>query len=148
MFFRYFRENQKNGSLESDSDIRIIDQREYFDKIFSKSCGGYLWNKIYLKKKINCYFDENIHMCEDLLFNMEYIKNVKKAGCYDGRLYHYIMHDGNSMKSGLNLKTATVMVAYKKIEEIICNLQFDMPESLKNEILRNALKCKIIYREK
>ncbi len=148
LFFGYYRENQKNSCFEIENDVKIINQKEYFDNIFSKSCGGYLWNKIYLKEKIHCYFDESIHMCEDLLFNMEYIKNVKKAGVYEKKLYHYIMHDGNSMKSGLNLKTATVMTAYNKIEEIIYNLQFNMPESLKKEILMNALKCKIIYREK
>ena len=50
-------------------------------------CRGY---KSSIIKKNNIRFDENLHLYEDLIFNLDYCQYVSSAKTYSDCLYHYI----------------------------------------------------------
>lgn len=62
---------------------------------------GYVWNKIYRRDiimKNNIFFDENITVGEDLLFNIKYIKYVKKYKIIDNVFYNYYQRKDSAVR--------------------------------------------------
>ena len=56
---------------------------------------GVLWNKIYLKDiidKNNIKFIRSISLGEDFVFNLEYLKHVKRVRAIDECLYYYVCY--------------------------------------------------------
>lgn len=56
---------------------------------------GVLWNKIYIKQIIddnNIRFKRSISLGEDFVFNLEYLKYVKKVRAIDEYLYYYVCY--------------------------------------------------------
>lgn len=57
------------------------------------------WNKLYKKEKIKEYFPENLSLGEDLLFNLNYLKELKATetiSLVSKPLYHYIQERGKA----------------------------------------------------
>lgn len=64
--------------------------------------GGFLWNKMYLAdniKKYNILFKEDIKIMEDLIFNLEYYKYIKKFSICEEYLYNYIKRENSALNS-------------------------------------------------
>lgn len=81
---------------------------------------GFLWNKIYLRRLIvdnNIKFNENITICEDLLFNIQYAYYIKKSVVLLDVGYGYYQSEKSSYNKIDNLKWFTVIDAYKEIEK-------------------------------
>lgn len=79
--------------------------------------GGFLWNKLYENKIIkekNIRLKPNINMCEDLVFNFEYLKYCENVYYIDKGNYKYL-ENGNSLSKGLTDKWFTIIDAYKEI---------------------------------
>ena len=54
------------------------------------SLTGYVWNKVYKKNTIQgLRFRNDVSICEDLIFNYEFMKNVSRACYIDVETYHY-----------------------------------------------------------
>lgn len=58
--------------------------------IFGKCILNPPWNKLYRRKEISSYFDENLSLGEDLLFNLAYLKKAEKISFVDSCPYYYI----------------------------------------------------------
>ena len=58
---------------------------------------GYVWNKLYLRSKINFRFSEKQLMGEDLEFNYNYCKLAAKVAIIDEALYFYRQSDSSIM---------------------------------------------------
>lgn len=59
---------------------------------------GVNWAKAFKKsliEKNNVFFDEDITIFEDLLFNLKYLKYAKKIGCIDKPIYYYRVTEGS-----------------------------------------------------
>ena len=88
---------------------------------------GYVWNKMYkmqIIKKINLFFNENITICEDLLFNTIYINNIRKSVFLDKQYYYYLIRSSSAYNSRIfNEKWLTALDAYSLIfnEYIKCS---------------------------
>lgn len=70
--------------------------REMMDKKFILS----VWGKLYQKKKLDIYnirFDQTLNKGEDLLFNLEVIKDGGSVGTSSYAGYYYRMHDAGSL---------------------------------------------------
>lgn len=70
-----------------------IEKHPYFE--------GFVWNKLYkseIIKKNNLYFEENLKMCEDTLFNFNYFAFANKAMVIDSSLYNYICRESSVMR--------------------------------------------------
>lgn len=58
------------------------------------------WGKLYktsIIKKNNIKFDENVSLGEDLLFNLNYLKNISEIIMLDEGLYYYSIGNDNSL---------------------------------------------------
>lgn len=91
-----------NGIAKTDMDYSKMDSNcaspallaaKTLDSTFSGP-----WSKLYrrdilIKNKIR--FDPRIKMYEDAIFNMQYLKAVKKIVPISGIFYHYIVHPGS-----------------------------------------------------
>lgn len=61
---------------------------------------GVLWNKIYVKDIIddnNIRFKRSISLGEDFVFNLEYLKHVKRVRAIDEYLYYYVCYLPDSL---------------------------------------------------
>lgn len=80
---------------------------------------GYLWNKLFKKSIIEEHallFSPQIHMCEDLLFCVQYIERIQKACLMPELLYHYENVEESSMTGGkFTVKKLSVVEAYNSL---------------------------------
>lgn len=106
-----------NGNSKFEKNI--LNRHEMLDLILDKDkFRGYVCNKIYkLKLLKNLRFEENIHLCEDLLFNCNYIARSEKMSIIDRKLYNYVKRDDSAVNSFVE-KHFSVIEAYQKIENI------------------------------
>lgn len=61
---------------------------------------GALWNKLYCTKIIRenkLYFEENISLAEDFIFNLYYLEHIDNVGIVEGCKYHYYQDNQASL---------------------------------------------------
>ncbi len=92
---------------------------KYEDKIFwlINKYEGFLCNKMYKKAIIRAYglkIDEELSMCEDLVFNLAYLKYIKGIVYTNDVLYEYLIHQGNASRS-MTDKWFTILSAVSKV---------------------------------
>lgn len=92
------REKISDNIVEKDGFT--LSKKEFL-KVFSTYYKNALinqpWNKIYIKSKIVEKFDEKINLGEDLIFNINYIKNVEKISFLNEYKYVYDISFENSL---------------------------------------------------
>lgn len=102
-----------NGKYKNEISNRInnrifLTKEEILKKIFLRNefC-AFCWNKLYkaqIIKENNLRFSIKQEICEDLLFNLDYIKNSKDGGWYDSvKTYNYVQNINSSYNS-LNIE--------------------------------------------
>ncbi|MBC5710073.1 glycosyltransferase family 2 protein [Hungatella sp. L12] len=70
--------------------------KEHLKEPFIYNLFIHVWNKLYLRKllvKHNIGFDENIRFGEDVLYNILYLKQIKKIFMVDICGYHYVCRE-------------------------------------------------------
>lgn len=85
-------------------DKNIIDKEKFINNIFT-GVGGTLWGKIFKSKIIkenNIKMNEEIFMCEDMLFVLEYITKCTSFGAVKENLYNYNRINDDSISSKIN----------------------------------------------
>ena len=85
---------------------------------------GFLCNKLFIRQLIKKYgirLNENISICEDLLFNVEYLKHCTKAAYYSGRKYFYRQSSTSSTYRLNNIKWFDTLKVYPLILEQLKN---------------------------
>lgn len=108
-----------------NNDIKCYeDVTKYIFEYFSrKHDNGYLWNKLYKKSIINKYnirFDSELTMCEDLLFNVQYMYYVEKISNINESLYYYIIRsDSQTYKIHKNGFKARKLIYKQSIKNAI-----------------------------
>lgn len=81
--------NYEESLLISDKKDNIID-----DILNDSVVGGYCWNKLYKREKIvGLKFNKKIKIMEDLIFNLNYFKKVKRIGVVNEALYNYVIRN-------------------------------------------------------
>ena len=73
-----------------------------------------IWNKIYLKNKIQNKFNEKYYIGEDLLFNCQYLLNTNTVYFMDKPFYNYIIQN-QSLSHKVTDKTITSIQAFDEI---------------------------------
>lgn len=104
----------KNRLLNVNQAERLIFLNKYF-------C-GFVWNKIYLLQIIkdnDIFFDENIYIAEDLLFNFKYMQYIKNMYYCAKKMYHYMQYNDSSYNGFYNERWNTVILAYNQIDLIM-----------------------------
>lgn len=114
-----YEENIRN------KEIKLLNSNELLECILGdKGPGGFLWNKLYKKSIIeenNILLNKKIYICEDLLFNCEYIEKVNKAVSINEKLYNYVYREDSASNKKINSKWLTVLDAYDEMDKIYKN---------------------------
>lgn len=72
-------------------------KKQFVNHIFDspRTVAGSNWNKLFLREKIEKFYDENLTICEDNLFLLDYCKNIGRA-CYVNKVLYHIFQRPNS----------------------------------------------------
>ena len=96
----------------------IITKEQAFYYILDKDkFRGYICNKFYKKSILKQQrFNEDIYICEDLLFNCEYLLKCKKCLVLNEKLYHYVERKNSAVHEvRYNPRRSTSLNAYEKL---------------------------------
>lgn len=144
--------NEHNGSntpcYNSTPTIEILNQQQMYNGILNYSnIGGYLCNKIFIKKIITHKLNESYHYCEDFVYIAEYLKVVQKGVFVHAKLYHYRHGEGNASSNfSFNEKILTLIDAYKNIEQIYSVIRpTDLPR-IRKSILKQGINIYARYK--
>lgn len=83
----------------------ILSKDEFMNSIFN-GVGGTVWGKIFKRNIIienNIKMKQNIFMCEDMIFVLEYVMKCNKYGSINENLYNYNRLNENSISSRINM---------------------------------------------
>ena len=75
-------------------------RKEFYEDFITIYQSTYLnppWNKLYIRELIKCRFDEDMSLGEDLMFNLNYLDNIKKILIIPECLYIYSIDNENSL---------------------------------------------------
>lgn len=119
----YMELNSIDTRNNSENKEMVLDRGKILDYMFLPDyyC-GFVWNKIYktdIIKSNNLRFDNNIFICEDMLFNCQYISKIEKGSYTTAKLYHYIQRTNSSYNTKYNERWKTVIQAYEKMRQYI-----------------------------
>lgn len=79
---------------------------------------GFVWNKVFRTKLLmdnNIAFRSDIHMCEDLLFCLDCVKNTDRISYISDALYNYIDRAGSASGNTFSEKKLSVLQAYDNL---------------------------------
>ena len=119
----------------------VVKEKEYNSADFSKGAAevfkgdqvtaqlwgkyeGFFWGKIYLANLIKQHslrMNEKAAICEDLLFNVEYVRYCNTAVFYSGKQYFYRQVSNSATYNLKNLKWFSVLKTYRLIMEDLKN---------------------------
>lgn len=123
----------------------IYKESEILENLFGKF-EGFVCNKLYKRSLFQTNgvrLEENIAICEDLLFNAAYLVNCKKVTYNSGSKYFYRQIENSASNRLDNPKWFDAMKAYQKIFDLIK----DYPSVYKIVAFRYAMYlCSAKYR--
>lgn len=132
-----FKESEKKNIFSVEDTLSFLANR--------KKIQGYPWNKMFSKniiKEKKIEFPENISICEDLIFVVNYIKHVDEVVYINENLYNYRIRKNSAVNNFKNIdKRLTVIYAYEILIDLynkknVCN------DYLKYWILKETMKIK------
>lgn len=120
-----------------DNDIlNITNLQTFYNLLLENHYKGFCWNKLYKAEKLKkLTFDNKIHICEDLLLNVEYAQCCSTFVFDKHRLYNYVQRNNSSIHSKISLKTFSVINAYEKILKILQKNNIKCVDKYKKELL-------------
>lgn len=103
----------------------LYNKNKYIDVLKNNQITGYCWNKLYkkdiiIKNKIK--FNKNIQVCEDLLFNIEYLQHTNKIAYCSYNLYHYMDNQSSIVNTKNFKKWSSYIEAYNIMLDFYKNL--------------------------
>ena len=115
----------KSKSFESEmftsGTALLYEEQEMLEQVFGVF-EGFVCNKLYKKKLLqekSICLEQNIAVCEDLLFNVLYLVNCKKAVYNRGHKYFYRQVENSASNRLDNPKWFDAMKAYQQIIHIV-----------------------------
>ena len=97
-------------------------QNELLAEIIHEWDFGLLWNKLYKKEFIAFRFNEEFKIREDLLFNSEYFKNVKRIGVIGEPLYNYINNPNSLTKGAKTIPFEQLKTTHLNMVELLSSI--------------------------
>ncbi|CAM2076857.1 MAG: Glycosyltransferase 2-like domain-containing protein [uncultured Clostridium sp.] len=122
----------------------ILNKDDFINNIFN-GVGGTLWGKIFKTEIINknkVRLNNNIFMCEDMIFVLNYAMQSKKFGAIEENLYNYNRKNENSVSSKINFKYFNNLVeVMKEIEKILSQNKYDSKfiDSILSDRIKNLV---------
>lgn len=113
--YKKFRD-EYSTEIVDNKKLKLTHKDKY--EILFNSYGSYLWNKLFIKDiiiKNNIFFNDNVFMCEDLLFVFNYLKYVNSISCSNQVCYFYRVLDKSLSKDFKNMNWFTVFLVLDDI---------------------------------
>lgn len=151
-----YYEEYKNKTFNHRVSVEPLFEKseEAIIKVLNNNYGGYIYNKIFKRKILlenNIIFDKNVHMCEDMLFVVQYLTKCNNVYASNDSLYHYRMRKSSAVWQKNN-KYITVFTSYDLIENLVKSINIDYLIDCKRLnsyfMLNSKLKKKLISSEK
>ena len=101
--------------------MSLYEETETLKQVFD-TFEGFVWNKLYKKSLLqtkSIRLEQDIAVCEDLLFNVRYLLNCKKAVYNSGKKYFYRQIENSASNRLDNPKWFDAMKAYQQIIELV-----------------------------
>ena len=122
----YLNEKDDEYFVKCEVEDQIYSKTEFLS-VCAKYCENFIlyfvWNKLYRADVIRnngIWFDENITRSEDILFNLEYIKNANSFSFINEPLYIYNRSNVNSITKGFQIKDVEVQsTTYDRIRNYL-----------------------------
>ena len=112
-FYRVIGERvAQKGTIEKDG---ILSREDYAAHMMRKPADfyyGVLWNKLYKTSIIKEYqikMDTAVSWCEDFIFNMEYVRQIKTVYVLKVPMYYYVKTKDSLVSQGLSMKKTIEM---------------------------------------
>lgn len=121
---------------ENNDDIRM-----FFIKKVMLSSGGVVWGKLYrykLLKEKNILFDEKLRICEDQIFNLDFVKYSNNISFFNGYYYYYCLDNIESLTKKNDIDNIKTQISIQKLIKVKLN-NLNIEESLRDSLLGNRL---------
>ena len=135
----YYTSNCNNNEV-----VYLNKQKAIFQFLTNPEIGGYLWNKLFLRKIIETdkiRFKKDIFICEDLLFVIRYASRIQNCVVVPKKLYNYDVQPNGLTSAAFSMKKVTQLDALEKIGCVL--LDNNDKENL--EIAKKLLVEKAIF---
>lgn len=118
--WRSVLENGEKKEHLVNSIPQYMEQKDFVKHLFDtpRTIGGSNCNKIFLKAKIQEVYDENLKICEDNLFLVNYCRYIENAGYIDKPLYYVFERSDSAMRSdhtklikGLDVRKKIILIS-------------------------------------
>ena len=135
----YYTSNCNNNEV-----VYLNKQKAIFQFLTNPEIGGFLWNKLFLRKLIEIdkiRFEKDIFICEDLLFVIRYASRIQNCVVVPRKLYNYDIQPNGLTSAAFSMKKVTQLDALEKIGCVL--LDNNDKENL--EIAKKLLVEKAIF---
>ncbi|MGU8814898.1 glycosyltransferase [Clostridium perfringens] len=108
-------------------DKKYYDRSEFWKDFFNLYSIGYLnppWNKLFKNRLIENFFDEDISLGEDIIFNLSYIKKANRISVIEDCLYNYSLDNEESLTKKFHEN------AFYSFQKIIYSIKENLPENI------------------
>lgn len=113
--YKKFRDEYSNEIIDNEN-LKITYGDKY--EILFNSYGGYLWNKLFVRDiilKNNLSFNDDVFMCEDMLFVFNYLKYTNSISCSNQTCYFYRVIENSLSKNLNNMNWFTIFLCLDNI---------------------------------
>lgn len=133
--------------------VQNLNQKSiYRELILDSRITGVPWNKLFrldIIKKNGLRFNENIQVCEDLLFNIMYASSINSAVIirgYSVKMYLYSTREGSALHSKDDRIIQSALGAYELIlKQYSSSLDNECIEKIKHDYSDVALRCILFH---
>jgi len=137
---KYTKEKQDIMRRENaDAPVMVIEGKEIIKTLLEPNhYEGHLLDKLYRRKAVDgVFFDTDLAICEDMLFNVRCMRQCRKAVYQPIPLYHYFMRQSSACHSSMNDRKLTLFSAYQRAETIL--------EDSGIENLHDMIEARMVY---
>lgn len=150
-FDRWFcRHGQCTGvvkNIQLNAEIQVKENfSEYFSKLYVSTLIGVVYCKLFrtdIIKKNEVYFQKELCIGEDYIFNFDYLRNCSKICCIPYRGYHYVCENKDSLthRAGLE-KSRYAKILFGQSVRFANDMNLTVEESkgIYNLYLRTVVK--------
>ncbi len=144
-----FFNDTNNGFSENKQSVtyqQLKTKEEIYGSLYYESgIGGYVWNKLFIKKYIKKPFDEKYAQCEDFLFVLHYINSIEKMIYTTQKMYHYI-RESQIQDFRYTERSITLMDAYEDILSEYKKNADGFTSDIQKHVLKNYLNFRARYK--
>lgn len=119
--YKIIKNNKEEKINKKVKKVKYVIESKYMELL--KNYKGFLCNKLYKKEiidKNNLKLNESISMCEDLLFNFQYLDKCRKIVCSNEKKYNYIINN-SGLSRGLSKTWFDILYVYNYLYKNIDN---------------------------